>query len=107
MRWIPFGARQKQHNIYSQPFPQRLSAADTNQYVQPTPIHGEPFLTFWAGNQVPAPFIATQAHPQYLLISSQELREPVRSGGSFNVVLGQLSTGRLVARMRAAWNQRQ
>jgi hypothetical protein len=95
--------RNKWAPMRSDPLPQRSSAADTNNYAQPTPTRTMVFQTFWSGNQLPGTHIVMGPHAVNIKVSSQDNRVPQRSGGSFGPVLGQVAAQRLVARMQAAW----
>lgn len=100
------GDKQKQVGMAYLPLPQRLSAQDTNSYVQPTPAAIPRYMTFWKGNQLPPPTLLNAPFMRYILVSSQDNKVPQRTGGTFGRNLGQLSSTQLVARMHAAWNNR-
>lgn len=95
----------------SKPLPQRLSAQDTQEYVQPTPTFDpQYYLTYWAGNQLPGWFIHTQ-NPHIVWISVKDRRvlytsspdAAQRSKGSFNYNLSQQNSAQIQAQWSAAW----
>lgn len=95
----------------SKPLPQRLSAQDTNDYIQPQPTYDpQYYLTYWNGNQLPGMFIHTQnpwevwvsvKDRQVLYTSSPSAAQ--RAGGSFNYNLSQEGSAQIIAQWRAAW----
>lgn len=95
----------------SRPLPQRLSAADTNEYQQPQPSLGpNQYLTYWVGNQLPGLFIHTaDANMQWVsvkdgrVLATSSPYGAMRTGGSFNQNLSQQGSGEVVATWRAIW----
>lgn len=99
------GDAQAQQQMAYGPLPQRLSAQDTSNYIQASPVFPPNlnYMTFWRGNQIPPPMITDAALMRNIKVSSQEYQAPQRRGGSFNYQLGQLPSVSLVAQMRQAW----
>jgi len=96
----------------SKPFPQRLSAQDSQEYIQPQPRLGPvaPYLTYWSGNQMPGSFIHTANPIQFWnSVKTHEVlwqNSPYaaqRTGGQFNQVAGVGSSAQIVATWRLAW----
>ena len=95
----------------SKPLPQRLSAQDTTNYLQPQP-HYDPqyYLTYWRGNQLPGQFIHVQ-NPFEVWVSVRDKRvlytsspyAAQRDKNSFNRNLSQDGSAQIVAQWRAAW----
>jgi len=95
----------------SKPLPQRLSAQDTNNYVQPQPTYDpQYYLTYWNGNQLPGMFIHTQ-NPHIVWVSVKDRRVlytsspdgAMRSAASFNYNLSQQNSAQVQATWSAAW----
>ncbi len=97
----------------SRPLPQRMSAADTDEYIQPQPRLGaNQYLTYWEGNQLPGLFIHTQnPHEVWISVKDKKLLysgSPYgaqRTAGSFNVNLSQQGSAEVIAQWRATWQQ--
>ena len=94
------------HTLPSGPLPQRLSATDTNAWVEPTPASSDNYLTFWAGNQLPGSYMHVTPHTAWVEVSSQSDLTP-QFNGQFGPVMGQLQSAQLVARWRSLWQQAQ
>lgn len=97
----------------SNPLPQRMSAQDTNNYVQPQPTYDpQYYLTYWQGNQMPGMFIHTQ-NPHIMWVSVKDRSVlynsspdgAQRTKGSFNYNLSQQNSAQVIATWRAAWSQ--
>ncbi len=98
----------------SKPFPQRLSAQDSQEYQQPMPALGPlaPYLTYWKGNQLPGSFIHTADPIQFwssvqtkAVLYNSSPYAAQRTGGQFNKVAGVESSAQIVAQWRLAWQQ--
>ena len=95
----------------SQPLPQRMAEADTNEYQQPQPRLGpNQFLTYWMGNQLPGQFIHTQnPHEVWIAVKDKKMAQQsapgaaLRRGGSFNYNLSQQTGEQIIASWRDAW----
>lgn len=96
----------------SRPLPQRLSAQDTNEYIQPQPSWDpQQYLTYWTGNQLPGYFIHT-ANPIQMWTSVKDKQvlfqsSPYgaqRTSGSFNYNLSQQNSQQVIATWRTAWS---
>ena len=96
----------------SKPLPQRLSAQDTNDYIQPISALGPntQYLNCWLGNQLPGQFMHIQnpyevwvsvADRRVLYTSSPQAAQ--RANGSFNYNLSQETSAQIQAQWRAAW----
>ena len=101
----------KWKTFVSRPLPQRLSAQDTTNYVQPHPTYDpQYYLTYWMGNQLPGQFIHN-ADPiqQWMSVSTKQVlytSSPYaaqRASGSFNYNLSQQSSAQVQAVWSAAW----
>lgn len=106
MAWID-----RFRSFASKPLPERLSAQDTQEYLQPQPSYDpQYYLTYWQGNQLPGRFIHTQ-NPHIMWVSVKDKRVAYtsspyaaqRSAASFNVNLSQQSSAQVIASWRAAW----
>ena len=97
----------------SNPFPQRLSAQDTNEYVQPQPTYDpQYYLTYWNGNQLPGQFIHNNDPIQeWMSVSTRQIlytsspQGAMRAAGSFNQNLSQQNSAQIMATWGAAWKQ--
>lgn len=95
----------------SQPLPQRLSAQDTRDYVQPQPAYDpQYYLTYWLGNQLPGMFIhIINPHQQWVSVKDKSVQynsspgAAQRAAGSFNYNLSQQSSAQVQAVWSAAW----
>lgn len=99
------GDAQPQQALRYGALPQRLSAQDTSNYIQASPVYPPAlnYMTFWRGNQIPSAAIMDAALMRNIQVSSQDYQAPQRSGGNFNYNLGQLPSVTLIAQMRQAW----
>ena len=95
----------------SLPLPQRLSAQDTTNYVQPQPTYDpQYYLTYWLGNQLPGLFIHTaNPHEQWIAVKDRRVLytsapyAAQRPEGSFNYNLSQQNSAQIQAVWSAAW----
>ena len=104
-RILPSSVRPKLQSYPSHPWPQRLSAEDTNAYVQPIPPASGNFLTFWDGNQLPGSYMHLTAHTQYLVYKTQDFVQPqLNTQASFGSNLSQIPAAQLLANWRTMWS---
>lgn len=101
----------KFRTFVSRPLPQRLSAQDTNDYVQAQPTYDpQYYLTYWLGNQLPGMFIhIANPHEQWVAVKDKSVlynsspSAAQRSAASFNYNLSQQSSAQVQAIWSAAW----
>lgn len=69
----------------------------------PTGAQVQPFMTFWAGNQLPGTRVLTPANVNLVRVASPSLTSPQFAVGSFGQNMGQLQTSSFIARMHQLW----
>lgn len=103
---------QRFRQFASKPLPQRLSAQDTQEYLQPQPTYDpQYYLTYWEGNQMPGMFMHTaNPHIQWISVKDRQVlyqsspQAAQRTAGSFNYNLSQQNSAEVIATWRAAWS---
>lgn len=101
---VPAAARPHLQSYPSAPLPERLSAEDTNSYLEPLPRASGNYLTFWVGNQLPGSYMHLTPHTQYLVYKTQDFVQPqLNTQASFGQNLSTVNAAQLLANWRTMW----
>lgn len=103
-RSLPGSVQPRLQTFPSAPLPQRLSAQDTDTYVQPIPHTSGNYQTFWTGNQLPGSYMHITPHTQYIVYRTQDFVQPqLNTQASFGRNVGTLNTASILANWRTVW----